>query len=190
MFCKIWDFICTSLCSAKTVFPIFKAINTNNEMTHAYSEDSNQPEHLRPVWSVFAVSIKKPWIQHTAKTLIRLDGCPADLSALDAQVHFVGLVTVWLLLSFNAHKISFLRFQRHVQLFRINREEVMIMKKQWQWRGKHNAKKIKRCDRHYFWVQHNWFSCATRAWHWNEHNFMHSINGYWLNAAIYFVSRQ
>ena len=39
----------------------------------------------------------------------------------------------------------------------------MVMRKQLQWRGKHNAKKIKRCDRHYFWVQHYWFSRAARS---------------------------
>ena len=71
--------------------------------------------------------------------------------------------TVWLPFSFNAHKISFLRFQRHVQPFRINREEVMVMRKQLQWRGNHNAKKIKHCDRHHFWVQHYWFSRAARS---------------------------
>ena len=206
MFCKIWNFICTSFRSADwksdnesnmnsaerrrvqikssilpntvewpfyytSIFPIFKATDKNNEMTHAYpySEISDQPEHLRPVWSVFDVRIKKPWIQRTVKT-DQTGWMPSwSESSLDAQVNFVGLVTVWLLFSFNAHKILFLRFQQHVhvQLFRINWEEVMTMKKQQQWRGKHNAKKIKCCDRHYFWVQHYWFSRADQVWHWN-----------------------
>ena len=104
-------------------------------------------------------------------------------SSLDAQV-----VTVWLLFSFNAHKISFLRFRWHVQLFRINQEEVMIMKKQRQWRGKHNAKKIKHCDRHYFCVQHYWFSRAARSVALKWTKFCAFYNGYWLNTAIYFVS--
>ena len=135
-------------------------------MTHAYIEDSDQPGNLRPVWSVFALRIKEPWI--LSYTLSAQQRLWSDL--VDAQLiwvfagctgNFVSLVTVWLLFSFNAHKISFLRFQRHVQLFRINREEVMIMKKQLQWRGKYNLKKIKRCDWHYFWVQHYWFSRAA-----------------------------
>ena len=100
VFCKIWDFICTSLRSAETVcrlsnsvsaerrrmqikssilpntvecpfcftsvFPFTKPFelppDKNNEMNHAYIEDSDHPGHLRPVWSVFAVRIKEAWI--------------------------------------------------------------------------------------------------------------------------------
>ena len=76
----------------------------------------------------------------------------------------------------------------NVQLFRLNWEELMTMKKQRQWSGKHNAKKIKR-DRYYE-LHIIDFPVQLAAWHWNEHNFMHSVNGYWLNPAMYFVSGQ
>ena len=140
----------------------------DRHMTKTMSKDSDQPGHLHPVWSVLAVRIKKPWIlSYPLSTQQRFwsDWVDAQLIWVFAGCtgNFVGLVTVWLLFSFNAHKIWFLRFQRHVQLFRIKWVEVMIMKKQHQWRAKHNAKKIKCCDRHYFWVQHYWFSCAASS---------------------------
>ena len=72
-------------------------------------------------------------IERTAKTLIRLGGCPADLSesSLDAQV----ILFVWSLYGFYSvlTHIQYCFFgSNDVQLFRINREEVMIMKKQRQ----------------------------------------------------------
>ena len=104
---------------------------------------SRNIESLATHWAYSKVSDQTGWMPSWSD------------SSLDAQV----ILLVWLLFSFNAHKLSFLRYVEH---FRINRE-VMIMKKQWQWRGKHNAKKIKRCDRHYFWFQHYCFSCSARG---------------------------
>ena len=133
-------------------------------MTHRYSEDSDQAGHPRPSLKSRNLGSLATHLAHSkdsdqsdwvdTQPIWTFAGCTGD---------FVGLVTVWLLFSFNTYKILFLWFQRHVQLFRINREEVMIMKKQWQWRGKHDAKKIKRCDQHYFWIQHYWFSRAARS---------------------------
>ena len=84
-------------------------------------------------------------------------------SSLDAQL----ILLVWSLYGFYSvlmHiKYRFFGFQWHVQLFKINLGEVMIVKKQGQWRGKHNAKKIKCYDQHYSWVQHYWFSRAARS---------------------------
>ena len=158
-----WPFYYTS------VFPIFKAIWTATRQKQWY--DPCVHWRLRSAW---ASPPREPWIlSYPLSAQQRLWSGWVDAQLIwvfaGCTSNFVGLVTVWLLFSFNTHKISFLRFQRHVQLFRMNREEVMIMKKQWQWRGEHNAKKIKRCDRHYFWVQQLLiFACS---WHWNEHNF-------------------
>ena len=53
-----------------------------NKLTCAPSEDSDQPGHPLSLIRVFAVRTKKPWviilarIERTAKTLLRLGGCP------------------------------------------------------------------------------------------------------------------
>ena len=49
-----------------------------NEMACAPNENSDQPGHPPSLIRVFAVRMKKPWlpIERTAKTLIRLGGCP------------------------------------------------------------------------------------------------------------------
>ena len=61
---------------------------------------------IRPVWSVFAVRMKKAWvlrpIERTAKTLIRLGGCPGwSESSLGAQslcwfCHVAALILFYL----------------------------------------------------------------------------------------------
>ena len=152
VFCKIqyftkhveWPFYYTCTSDFQFSKPFGPPHNKNNEMTHMYNEDSDQPGHLCPVWSVFAVHIKEPWTLTyplSAQRRLWSDWLDAQLIWVFAGYtgNFVGLVTVWLLFSFNAHKISFLRFQRQVQLVTINWEEVMIMKKPRQWRGKHNV---------------------------------------------------
>ena len=69
----------------------------------------NQQNGIYPVWSVFAVRMKKAWVLSyplsAQRRLIRLGGCPgwsqssleADLSLLWAQSHFVGFVMRWLI---------------------------------------------------------------------------------------------
>ena len=51
----------------------------NQQNEHAPSEDLDQPGH-RPVWSVFAVRMKKPWVLSyplsAQRRLIRVGGCP------------------------------------------------------------------------------------------------------------------
>ena len=61
----------------------------------APSEDSNQPGHLPSLIRVFAVCTKKAWVLRyplsTQRRLIRLGGCPADLSLCCTHSHFVDL---------------------------------------------------------------------------------------------------
>ena len=57
-----------------------------NKMACASSKDSDQPRHPPSLISVFTVCMKKPWIERTAKTLIRLGRCPVwSESSLGAQ---------------------------------------------------------------------------------------------------------
>ena len=49
------------------------------------SEDSDQPGHPPSLIRVFDVCMKKAWVQHTVKTLVRLGECWA-------YSHFVGFV--------------------------------------------------------------------------------------------------
>ena len=79
----------------------------NNEMTHACIADSDQPGHLHPDWSVFAVRIKEPWIiSYLLSAQQRLWSDRADVQLIRVFAgcagNFVGLVTVWLLFSFKA----------------------------------------------------------------------------------------
>ena len=48
----------------------------NQQSDCAPSKDSDQPGHPRSLIRVFTVCMKKAWVLSTAKTLIRLDGCP------------------------------------------------------------------------------------------------------------------
>ena len=147
-----WSFYYTS------VFPIFKAI-----WTAARQKQWDDPMCITTQFDQSSLSASRnlgSLVTHWAhsKDSDQTRWMPSwSESSLDSQV----ILLVWSLYSFHS-VLSFLRFQ-HVQLFRINREEVMIMKKQRQWRGKHNAKKIKCCDRHYFWVQHYWLSRGARS---------------------------
>ena len=55
-------------------------------MACAPSEDSDQPAHPINLVRVFAVHMKKVWVERTAKTLIRLGGCPGwSESSMGAQ---------------------------------------------------------------------------------------------------------
>ena len=56
-----------------TTYIIWGASWQNQQSECAPSEDSDQPGHLPSLIRVFAVRMKKAW---TAKTLIRLGGCP------------------------------------------------------------------------------------------------------------------
>ena len=57
-----------------------------NKMACAPSEDSDQPAHPINLVRVFAVHMKKVWVERTAKTLIRLGGCPGwSESSMGAQ---------------------------------------------------------------------------------------------------------
>ena len=55
---------------------------------------------IRPVWSVFAVRMKKPWVLSyplsTQWRLIRLGGCPGWSVFAGPTRHFVGFVMQWL----------------------------------------------------------------------------------------------
>ena len=60
----------------------------NQQCGCAPSEDSDQPGHLPSLIRVFAVRMKKLHTERTAKTLIRLGGCPGwSESLLGAQPH-------------------------------------------------------------------------------------------------------
>ena len=62
----------------------------------ATSEDSDQSGHPPSLIRDFTVCMKKPWVLSyplsTQGRLIRLDGCPADLSLRWAHSHIVGFV--------------------------------------------------------------------------------------------------
>ena len=69
-----------------------------NKMACAPSKDSDQPEHLPSLIKIFTVRMKKAqvlsnqFIKCTAKTLIRLGGCPGwSESSLGAQIMLLVL---------------------------------------------------------------------------------------------------
>ena len=67
-----------------------------NKMACASSKDSDQPGPPPSLIRVFPVSMKKAWgswlpLEHTAKTLIRLGGCPGWCESL-LGVHAILLV--------------------------------------------------------------------------------------------------
>ena len=65
-----------------------------NKMACAPSQDSDQPGHPPSLIRVFAVCMKKAWVLHTAKTLIRLGGCPCWSETL-LGAHAILLVLSW-----------------------------------------------------------------------------------------------
>ena len=57
---------------------------------------------IRPVWSVFAVRMMKPWVlsypfSTQQRLLIRLGGCPGLSGLRWEHTHFVGFVISWLI---------------------------------------------------------------------------------------------
>ena len=70
-----------------------------NKMTCSPSEDSISPR-IRPVWSVFTIRMKEPWVLSyplsAQRIQIRLRRCPGWSESAGRTGYFVGFVMGWL----------------------------------------------------------------------------------------------